>query len=75
VVRTAPNELSFSSAASWKDIHGFRQGHQAFIKSPFYDGGSFADVAHSIVSERDPVTHGKMKKHLSHAFSERSLKD
>ena len=75
VVRTAPNELSFSSAASWKDIYGFRQGHQAFVKSPFYDGGTFADVAHFIVSERDPVTHGEMRKHLSHAFSERSLKD
>lgn len=75
MVRTAPNELSFSSAASWRDIHGFRQGHKPFIKSPFYDGGSFADQAHSIVSERDPVTHGQMRKHLSHAFSDRSLKD
>ena len=75
VVRTAPNELSFSSAASWKDIYGFRQGHHTFIKSHFYDGGSFADVAHSIVSERDPVKHGEMRKHLAHAFSERSLKD
>ncbi|KAJ5938879.1 Short-chain dehydrogenase/reductase SDR [Penicillium verhagenii] len=25
VVRTAPNELSFNTAQSWKDIHGFRQ--------------------------------------------------
>ena len=75
MLRTAPNKLSFSSAASWKDIYGFRQGHQAFVKSPFYNGGTFADVAHSIVSERGPVTHGEMMKHLSHAFSERSLKD
>ena len=75
VVRTAPNELSFSSAVSWKDIYGFRQGHLPFIKSEFYDGGSFADQAHSIVSERDPVTHGKMRRYLSHAFSDRSLKD
>lgn len=75
VVRTSPNELSFSSVGSWKDIYGFRQGVGTFIKSEFYDGGSFADQAHSIVSERDPVTHGKMRKHLSHAFSDRSLKD
>lgn len=46
-----------------------------FIKSEFYDGGSFADQAHSIVSERDPVTHGKMRRYLSYAFSDRSLKD
>ncbi|KEQ98174.1 hypothetical protein AUEXF2481DRAFT_2148 [Aureobasidium subglaciale EXF-2481] len=73
VVRTSPNELSFNSAQSWKDIYGFRPGHRTFIKSIFYDGGSFADQAHSIVSERDPVVHGKMRKHLSHAFSDRSL--
>jgi cytochrome P450 len=75
VVRTAPNELSFSSTQSWKDIYGFRQGHRTFVKSPFYDGGSFADQAHSIVSERDPVEHGRMRKYLSHAFSDRSLKE
>jgi len=75
VVRVAPNELSFSSAQSWKDIYGFRQGHKTFVKSPFYDGGSFADQAHSIVSERDPVEHGRMRKYLSHAFSDRSLKE
>lgn len=75
VVRTSPNELSFSSAASWRDIYGFRHGHKPFIKSPFYDGGSFADQAHSIVSERDPVTHGRMRKDLSHAFSDKSLKE
>lgn len=72
-MRTAPNDLSFNSAQSWKDIYGFRQGHQTFVKSEFYDGGSFADQAHSIVSERDPTEHGKMRKFLSHAFSDRSL--
>lgn len=75
MVRTSPNELSFNSVGSWKDIYGFRQGHHPFVKSPVYDGGTFADQAHSIVSERDPVTHGKMRKYLSHAFSDRSLKD
>lgn len=74
VVRTAPNDLSFNSAASWRDIYGFRQGHKPFIKSGFYDGGVFADQALSIISERDPVEHGQMRKFLSHAFSERSLK-
>lgn len=74
VVRTAPNELSFNTAGSWKDIYGFRPGHKQFIKSDFYDGGSFANQAHSIVSVRDPNEHGKMRKYLNHAFSERSLK-
>ncbi|RYP61516.1 hypothetical protein DL770_009770 [Monosporascus sp. CRB-9-2] len=76
VVRTAPNELSFNSAQSWKDIYGFRQGHQAFIKSEFYDGGSFASRGmHSIVSERDPEVHGHMRRYISHAFSDRSLSE
>ncbi|KAL2833623.1 benzoate 4-monooxygenase cytochrome P450 [Aspergillus pseudoustus] len=73
VVRIAPNELSFNSAQAWKDIHGFRPGHKTFIKSDFYDGGSFADRVHSIVSERDPAAHGEMRRFLSHAFSEHSL--
>lgn len=73
VVRVAPNELSFNSAQSWKDIYGIRQGGRTFIKSEFYDGGSFADQAHSIVSERNVVEHGKMRKYLSHAFSKKSL--
>lgn len=73
IVRTAPNELSFNTAQSWKDIYDFRQGHLTFIKSEFYDGGSFADRCGSIVSERDPQVHGIMRKYLSHAFSARSL--
>ncbi|KAL9082684.1 MAG: hypothetical protein Q9165_008816 [Trypethelium subeluteriae] len=76
VVRTAPNELAFNSAQSWKDIYGFRQGHQTFIKSQFYDGGSFAGRGvHSIVSEREVEAHGQMRKYLSHAFSDRSLSE
>lgn len=75
VVRTSPNELSFSSSLAWKDIYGFRQGHKPFVKSAFYDGGSFADQAHSIVSERDPGVHGRMRRDLASAFSDRSLKD
>lgn len=76
MVRTAPNELSFNSAQSWKDIYGFRQGHEPFIKSQFYDGGTFASHGvHSIVSERDVEAHSQMRKYLSHAFSDRSLNE
>ncbi|KAI0146309.1 putative cytochrome P450 [Xylariaceae sp. FL1272] len=74
VVRLAPGELSFNSAQSWKDIYGFRQNHKTFVKSEFYDGGSFAARGvHSIVSERDPGVHGKMRRLLAHAFSNTSL--
>lgn len=76
MVRTAPNELSFNTYEAWRDIYGFRNGHQTFVKSNFYAGGSFAARGlGSIVSERDPTEHGKMRKYLSHAFSDRSLKE
>ena len=71
----APNELSFSSAQSWKDIYGQRKGHATFVKSAFYDGGNFANQAHSVVSEREPAKHAEMRKYLSNAFSDRSLKE
>lgn len=75
VVRTAPNELSFSSPQSWQDIYGARKRGAVFLKSSFYDGGNFANQAHSIVSERDPIKHSGMRKFLSSAFSDRSLRE
>jgi cytochrome P450 len=71
----APNELSFSSSQSWKDIYGVRKNSATFIKSDFYDGGNFANQASSIVSQRDPVKHNEMRKFLSSAFSDRSLRE
>ncbi|KAI1169144.1 putative cytochrome P450 [Nemania serpens] len=74
VVRVAPNELSFNSAQSWKDIYASRPKHRPFIKSAFYDGGSFAERGvHSIVSERNVDKHAQMRYYLSYAFSDRSL--
>ncbi|KAF6844635.1 benzoate 4-monooxygenase cytochrome P450 [Colletotrichum musicola] len=75
VVRVAPNELSFNTAQSWRDIYEKRKGQGAFIKSEFYDGGNFAAEAHSIVSVRDPEDHGRMRRYLRDAFSDRSLKE
>lgn len=74
-MRTAPNELSFNTAQSWRDIYGIRKGHEPFIKSEFYDGGNFAAEALSIVSERNPAKHSEMRKYLSGAFSDRSLRE
>ncbi|PVI03628.1 benzoate 4-monooxygenase cytochrome P450 [Periconia macrospinosa] len=73
VVRIAPNELSFNTAQAWKDIYNYSSGNPPFVKSKFYEGGTFADQCGSIVSERDPEEHGRMRKLLSHAFSQRSL--
>ncbi|PYI24535.1 putative cytochrome P450 [Aspergillus violaceofuscus CBS 115571] len=75
VVRVAPNELSFNTAQSWKDIYASRKGRAPFVKSDFYDGGNFADQASSIVSERDPIKHSAMRRFLATAFSDRSLRE
>lgn len=75
VVRIAPNELSFNTAASYQDIYGYRQGqHQTFIKSKFYEAGTFSPQAHSIIAERDPIRHARQKKLVSAAFSDKALK-
>ncbi|KAL3417257.1 benzoate 4-monooxygenase cytochrome P450 [Phlyctema vagabunda] len=51
------------------------KGHIPFVKSQFYDGGSFADEAHSIVSARDPREHADMRRYLSSAFSIHAFKE
>lgn len=67
--------MSFNTAASYQDIYGFRQGqHQTFIKSKFYETGTFSPQAHSIIAERDPIGHTKQKKRDSAAFSDKALK-
>jgi cytochrome P450 len=72
----APNDLSFNTSQSWSDIYGVRKGQEScFIKSSFYDGGNFADQAHSIVSERNVDKHRQMRTFLSRAFSDTSLKE
>lgn len=74
-MRTAPNELSFNTAQSWRDIYGPRKGHEPFIKSDFYEGLNSAEKVLSIASERDPAKHAEMRKYLSSAFSDRSLRE
>lgn len=74
MVRTAPNELSFTSVSSWRDIYAFRKDHQIFVKSPAYDAAAFTNQTRSIVNERDPVEHAKMRKLLAPGFAERSFR-
>ncbi|KAI3396494.1 hypothetical protein diail_12114 [Diaporthe ilicicola] len=74
VVRISPNELSFASVQSWKDIYGHATGgKQIMTKSEFYDmyGSGFDSLC--IGSERDPRKHAQMKKSLSAAFSTKAL--
>ena len=71
VVRISPNQLSFCTSASWRDIHGHKPGGKPFLKSSWYE--QFPDDPRQIVSEPNPVRHAAMRKTLSHGFSATAL--
>lgn len=74
VVRISPNELSFSSPQSWKDIYGHATGARpTMVKSEFYSIFSSGFDSNCIGSEQDPRKHSEMKRSLSAAFSTRAL--
>ncbi|KAH7339256.1 cytochrome P450, partial [Pyrenochaeta sp. MPI-SDFR-AT-0127] len=72
VVRIRPNELSFTTPQSFKDIYGHAsKGKSPFLKSDFYDGRQPPSVA----GTRDPIDHSRQRKSLSTAFSAKSLRE
>jgi cytochrome P450 len=75
VVRTGRNELSFTSAAAFKDIHT-RHGpwKTAFPKDPETYPAP-ANGVHSILTVRSDADHSRYRRLLSHAFSEKSLQE
>ncbi|KAI0195876.1 cytochrome P450 [Astrocystis sublimbata] len=76
VFRVSPNELSFASVDSWKDIYGHAVGQRKTLpKGEFYDmyGSGFNSLC--IGSERDPQKHRKMKQSLSAAFATKALRE
>ncbi|OTA96863.1 hypothetical protein M434DRAFT_392544 [Hypoxylon sp. CO27-5] len=74
VFRVSPNELSFASVQSYRDIYGYPPvGQQQHIKSDFYDVFGSGFKTGCVGSERDPKVHASKKKHLLAAFSARSL--
>ncbi|KIW25940.1 uncharacterized protein PV07_09074 [Cladophialophora immunda] len=71
VVRTRPNELSFLNERAWKDIYMHRQGHKQMQKAGI---PARQNRAHAIIIAPDDV-HARQRRLLSHAFSERALRD
>lgn len=71
VVRIAPNQLSFCSSTSWKDIYGHISGRKVFSKSPLYE--PLPGEVHNIVSVSNTSHHASMRKTLSYGFSARAL--
>ncbi|KAJ9603454.1 hypothetical protein H2200_012232 [Cladophialophora chaetospira] len=71
VVRTGPNELCFSDAASIKDIYG--QSGEPCLKAPFlYDGFTLTGTS-SVFSTTDRNLHARMRRLMSHGFSQQGV--
>lgn len=75
VIRTGPKQLSYANGAmGFKDIYGFRKsGQPGLRKSPWFYGKPVNGV-HSIITA-DDANHSRQRKILSHAFSDRALKE
>lgn len=73
VVRIAPNEISFAKAEAWVDIFQVRPGHLHFPKDPIWWGRQ-PGQPDSLISAPSPETHARMRKLLSHGFTEHALK-
>ena len=72
VVRIAPNELSFTGAAAWKDIYGFRNGLPENRKDPAEN--TDADSRYPTIINANRSDHGRLRKLLSNAFSDKVLR-
>lgn len=77
VVRVKPNECSFISAeTAWQDIYGFRTGRNKGGETYQKDLNWYppaVDGKRSMLSA-DDANHSRMRKNLSHAFSDRELR-
>jgi hypothetical protein len=76
VFRVSPNELSFASNGSWRDIYGYKsglEGKETCRKSDFYQiyGSGYNRLC--IGSEQDPQKHSAMLRTLYPAFSVQAL--
>ena len=67
-VRFSPRQISFITAQAWKDIYG--HGHKQLPKYVVRDEGKPSDII--IANDKD---HTRFRKALSHAFSEKALRD
>lgn len=75
VVRVGPNELSFNSPQAFQDIYGFRPGKQQLAKDPKLYASKLNGVRDSIAGYLDNEAHTRQRRLLSHAFSDKCLRE
>ena len=71
VVRISPNELSFITEGTWKDVYTHRQGRPLMQKHVVFTRMAKAD---SLLIAND-AAHTRGRKVLAHAFSDRALRE
>ena len=69
VVRTHPDELSFIGSSAWKDIYNTRPQ----LPKPTFGVLETPNGIPSMGTVPDAETHGRQRKIVSHAFSDRAL--
>ncbi|KAI9652378.1 MAG: hypothetical protein M1831_006856 [Alyxoria varia] len=70
-VRIAPNELSYTSDTAWKSIYGHRSAEMG--KDPIFLLHTPTGVQNILTADR--ATHTRQRRLLSHAFSEKALRE
>ncbi|PSN63043.1 putative cytochrome P450 [Corynespora cassiicola Philippines] len=73
VVRVSPDELVYIDPEAWKDIYGHRNGIPENVKHP--SRNTDPDMAHPSIITAGREQHSKLRRLLSHAFSEKSMRD
>ncbi|OAL51830.1 cytochrome P450 [Pyrenochaeta sp. DS3sAY3a] len=72
VVRCAPNELSFIEPETWKDVYGHKA--TALVKDTEFYGPDASGEPPGLI-RADNISHARQRRLVSHAFSDRALKD
>jgi cytochrome P450 len=71
-VRIAPDELSYTAPQCWKDIYGHRIGQPENYKDP---SENFTPGQAQSIIFADKAKHSQLRRLLSNAFSEKTLRD
>ncbi|KAJ5921454.1 hypothetical protein N7466_009780 [Penicillium verhagenii] len=75
VVRIGPTDLSFNTPQAFQDIYGSRPGKGLFSKDPKIWASKLNALRDSIVGQVDHDAHARHRRLLSHAFSDRYLRE
>jgi len=75
VVRIAPNELSYITATAWKTIYGHRGAAEEMPKNLKGAGLTRPPNGQHGVLTADRENHARMRRLISHAFSEKALRE